>query len=441
MQRCIGFITSVFLIGSLFSCNLSKSEEFELGQDFVDSNSGVVLIDTMNIYASTVRFDSIITSGLSSLLVGSYKNQWTGTVTCSPHFEITSGSFTISDKDLVYDSLVMRTKYDGYFIGDTTKLFTLKVGQLAEKLVLNDNGYLYNTSSFQLYDQKLGEVQFYPHPHSTTDFNVRLSDNFGRELINGIISKVDTMQNATFFKEYFKGIALVPDEYHNSAAIGFAHDSLALRVYYHQRVSETPIKEKSYFSFPVDATGVWYNQITHQVEGSSLEGIAQHKNELLSTQTSNQTIIQAGNGIYTKISIPGADYLKGYGKNIVFIGSTIQLTPLSSSYSELNPLPDSLSVYVTDRQNRITSQLSNTTGYIYANKVVPTDFDKLPYYEVDISSFFTSELAEGISDNSLLIGCVASKAGVTVNPIVFSGTGTGNEIVKMHVYCYIDKSK
>jgi len=114
---------------------------------------------------------------------------------------------------------------------------------------------------------------------------------------------------------------------------------------------------------------------------------------------------------------------------------------LKSSYSDLNPLPDSLSVYVADRLNRITAQLSNTSGYVYANKIVPAAFDKLPYYEVDISSFFTSEMADGLSDNSLLIGSVASKAGTTVNPVIFAGTNSAKEIVKMHVYCYIDKSK
>src|SRR5674476_1379777 len=189
-----------------------------------------------------------------------------------------------------------------------------------------DDGYLYNSSSFQLYDKNLGEARFYPKPRSTTDFNVRLSDSFGKEL-------------------------------------------------------------------------------------------------------------------FTKIIIPGADYLKGYGKNVVFIGSILQLTPLKDSYSDLNSLPDSLSVYIADRQNRITSQLSGTTGYIYANKIVPAAFDKLPYYEVDITSFFTTEIATGLSDNSLLIGSVASKAGTTINPIVFARTGLGKEIVKMHVYCYLDKSK
>ncbi|HZK94961.1 MAG TPA: DUF4270 family protein [Prolixibacteraceae bacterium] len=441
MERCLRFIGGLFLIAFLFSCNLSKIEEFELGQDFVDSSSGVVLIDTMNIYTSTVRFDSVITSGLSSLLVGGYMNGATGTVTCSPHFEMTSGSFTIIDDDLVYDSLVIKMKYDGYFIGDTTKLFSFNVKQLAENLELNDDGYLYNSSSFQLYDKNLGEARFYPKPRSTIDFNVRLSDSFGKEFFNNIINKIDTMQTSSYFKEYFKGIALVSNENQNAAAIGFAHDSIALRVYYHEEVTAAPVKEKTYFSFPVDASGIWFNQIIHNTTGGLLETISQHKNELQSTQTMDQTMIQAGNGIYTKIAIPGADYLKGYGKNVVFIGSTIQLTPLKDSYSDLNSLPDSLSVYVADRQNRITSQLSSTTGYIYANKIVPAAFDKLPYYEVDISSFFTTEIATGLSDNSLLIGSVASKAGTTINPIVFARTGSGKEIVKMHVYCYLDKSK
>ena len=441
MKSSLRFIVGVLLIGSLFSCNLSKIEEFELGQDFVDSSSGVVLIDTMIINTSTVRFDSIITNGKGSMLVGGYKNSGTGTVTCSPHFEMTSGAFTISDDDLVFDSLVIKMNYDGYFIGDTTRLFSFNVKRLADKLELNDDGYLYNTSSFQLYDQSLGEARFYPKPRSTTDFNVRLSDSFGKELFNKIINKNDTMQTSTYFKEYFKGIALVSNENQNTAAIGFAHDSTAVRVYYHELVTATPVKEKTYFTIPVDASGIWFNQIIHSTTGSLLETIGQHKNELKSTATSDQIMVQAGNGIYTKISIPGADYLKGYGKNVAFISPTIQLTPLKNSYSDLNPLPDSLSVYIGDRLNRITSQLSNTSGYVYANKVVPTAFDKLPYYEVDISSFFTAEMADGLSDNSLLIGSVASKAGTTVNPIIFAGTSSTKEIVKMHVYCYLDKSK
>ncbi|MCX6238248.1 MAG: DUF4270 family protein [Bacteroidia bacterium] len=443
MERCFRFIVGLFLMASLFSCNLSSIEEFQLGENFVDSNSGVVLIDTMIVNTSTVRFDSIITSGVSRLLMGGYKNLFTGTVTSNPNFEIASGSFTIVDTDLVYDSLVVRMNYDGYFIGDTMKLITINAKQLTKQLKLYTNSsYLYNTSSFQLADESLGEMRFYPHPNSKTDLNLRLSDKLGEKLFKDIMNKADTVSNTTYFKDFFKGLSLVSKENQNQAAVGFVKDSLSLRVYYHEVVKETESKRKTYFSFPFDASGVWFNQITHNAVGSLLGTIGQSKNVLPSNQTSDLTMIQPGIGIYTKIKIPGVSYLKGYGKNVAFIGSVIQITPLKDSYSETNPLPDSLSVYIADRKNQITSQLGYSTGYVYANKVVPADFDKLPYYEIDITPFFTSELAKsGISENSLLVGTVASQSGITINPIVFSGTDSNKEIVEMHVYCYLDKSK
>ena len=442
MKSCFWFIIGFVVIATLISCNLSQIEEFEVGQDFIDSNSGVVLIDTMSISTSTTRVDSIVTSELSGLLVGGYRNSSTGTMTCSPFFEINSGSFTIDDDDLVYDSLVVRLSYNGYYIGDTTKQISFNVKQVAEELKLNDDGYLYNTSSFQMDSESLGGINFYPQPHSINNLYVRLSDKLGEKLFNNIINKNDTMSNSSYFQEYFKGMALVSNENQNQSAVGFSHDSVSVRVYYHEEVKTTESKEKTYFSFPVSSSDVWYNQIKHNANGSLLELIGQHKNELPSSSTSDLTMVQSGSGIYTKIRIPGVDYLKGYGKNVVFIASKIQITPLRDSYSEMNPLPDSLSVYIADRNNRITSQLSNSLGYVYASKVVPAGFDKLPYYEIDITPFFTSEMTDlSIAKNSLLIGSVASKSGSTINPIVFSQTSSEKEIIKLHVYCYIDKSK
>jgi len=250
------------------------------------------------------------------------------------------------------------------------------------------------------------------------------------------------MSNYTYFKDYFKGFALFSEANQNLSAVGFAHDSVDVRVYYHEEVMVTPTKEKTYFSFPVSSTDVWYNQMTHNVSGSILESIGQNKNELKSSVTSDQTVIQAGSGIYTKIKIPGIKRLKGYGKNVAFIAASIQITPLKDSYSDMNPLPDSLSVYIADRKNRLTSQLTGALGTLYANKVIPAGFDKLPYYEVDITPFFTSEIADLTdTDNSLFIGSVASKTGKTINPVIFAGSASGKGIVKMHVYSYLDQRK
>lgn len=440
MERCSRFIVGLFFIAFLFSCNLSNVEEFQLGQNFVSSSAGVVLIDTMKIVTSTVRFDSIITSGATSLLVGGYRNSYTGTVTAIPHFNITSGTFTISKTDLVFDSLVVKTNYNGYFIGDTTKLLSFSVKRVTQKMKLNDNGYLYNNSSFQLADESLGNIQFYPQPTTKPSLFWRLSDDMGKQLFNKIMNKDDTVSKAAYFSEYLRGLALFSNQNQNQAAIGLmGGDSTCLRVYYHALVNETDSKVKTYFTFPFSKTGIWYNKIMHNTVGSLLETIGDSKHALPSTSTSDMTMVQSGAGIYMKVRIPGANYLKGYGKNVGFIGSTIQITPLKDSYSDLNPLPDTLSVYIADRLNKITAQLSNTTGYIYAKKIVPATYDQLPYYEVNITSFITSEISAGATENSLLIGSVASKAGTTINPFVFAGTDSKKSIVKINVYCYIDK--
>jgi len=441
MKRCFRFIVGIFLIAFLFSCNLSQVEDFTVGEGFIDSGAGVVLIDTMNIQTSTIRFDSIITNGLTRILVGGYKNSSTGTVTCIPHLDITSGSFTITDTDLLYDSLVVRMVYDGYYIGDTTKQITFDIKKVSEVLKLRDDGYLYNTSSFDLADGNIGQASFYPRPHTTKDFNIRLKDELGKDLFYKIMHKNDTVSTSSYFKEYFKGMAFVSAENQNQNAVGFSHDSLSVRVYYHEILKTSESKVKTYFTFPVDAAGVWYNKISHNPAGSLLENIAQSKNDLPSSLTSDQIMLQSGSGIYAKIKIPTINMLKGYGKNVAFIASAIKITPLVGSYSDMNPLPDSLTVYVADRKNRITSQLKSTTGYIYANKVTPADFSKPPYYEINITPFFTSEMANlTTNDNSLLIGSVASKAGISVNPFVFAAGDSQSKIVKMQVYCYIDKS-
>jgi len=442
MERCSRSIVGLLLIALLSSCNLSKIEDFQLGQQFVDSSSGVVLIDTMNIISSTVHLDSIASSKLSRMLVGGYQNAYTGTVTCNPLFQINSGTFGTIATDFVYDSLVVKMTYDGYYVGDTTKLMTVKIKQVTKDLKVNTDGYLYNISAFKLADETLGQASFYPQTQAKNSVYFHLSDVFGRKLFNNIINKVDTLSTNTLFKDYFKGIAFVSNEAQNQAAVGFYHDSASVRVYYHEILNVADSKVKTYFSFPISSDDVWYNTINYNPSGSPLQNIADKKNELQSSLTSNQTMIQGGSGIYTKIRIPGVQNLKGYGKNVAFIFATLQLTPLKESYSVTNPLPDTLAVYIADHKNMISSQYSNSSGNIYARKVVPIGIEQSPYYELDVTQFFTTELATStVSDHSLLFGVTNYNVGRTVNPFVLTGTDSKKNNVKLNVYAYVDKSK
>lgn len=463
MERSFRVIAGFLFAASLFSCNFSKIEDFQLGKDFVSSTSGVVMIDTMKMVVSTVHFDSIVTSRLGRLLIGGNQNSFTGNVTCNPYFQIHSSSFSSTlPTDLVYDSLVVKFNYDGYYIGDTTRLISFSVKQLVAKqgynsngtlynissFKLNPDGYLYNTSSFKLANESMGEVQLVPHPASKNDFYFRLSDNYGRMLFNNILNKNDSMQNLISFHVFLPGIALVSAPNQNQTTVGIAQKSISLRVYYHELINPVELSNPTYFDFPVDGTGIWFNQILYNSQGSYLGPISQNSNPLLtntelpSINTYNQTMVQGGSGVYTKIRIPGAEYLKGYAKNLILINARIQLTPQLNSYSLDNPLPDSLAVYIIDRRNVISSQYSSSLGSnIFATKVVPAAFDELPYYALDLTQYLTSELASPTTTgHSLLIGTLAAKSGQTLNYFSFSGNALNSNLFKMNVYFYIDKS-
>ena len=217
MERSFRVIAVFLFTATLFSCNFSKIEDFQLGKDFVNSTSGVVMIDTMRMVTSTVHLDSIVTTRPARLLVGGYLNNFTGRATCSPYFQISNGSITSAlATDLVYDSLVMKYNYDGYYIGDTTKLVSLSVKKLVYKQGYNSNGTLYNispfkvdadgslynTSTFKLDDISLGDIKIYPHPATKKDFYFRLSDNFGLTIFNNIINRNDSMQNLSKFQVF-----------------------------------------------------------------------------------------------------------------------------------------------------------------------------------------------------------------------------------------------
>ena len=463
MDRSFRVVAGFLFMATLFSCNFSKVEDFTLGKDFVSSNSGVVMIDTMRMVASTVHLDSIVSSKVTRLLIGANSNPFTGKITCTPYFQFNNGAFAATlPTDLVYDSLVIKYNYDGYYLGDTTKVISFSTRQLAAKQGYNSNGtlynispfkldadgHLYNTSTFSLSDKVLGDIRFVPHPRMKKDFYFRLSDDFGHTLFNNILNKNDSMTNRSNFQVFLPGVAFVSAVDQNQSAVGISQQSLSLRVYYHEKINPSDSSNPTYFNFAVDGTGIWYNQMLYNSQGSMLGSISVNNNpniantELASVNTNNQTVVQGGSGVYTKIRIPGSQLLKGYAKKLVLISAKLQLTPQADSYSVNNPLPDTLAVYVVDRRNVISSQYSSSLGSnIFALKVIPTTYDELPYYVLDVTQFFTNEFSSStITGNSLMIGTLGNKTAQNINYLSFAGNTLNKSLFKMQIFCYVDKS-
>jgi hypothetical protein len=442
MKQYILQVLSLILLGLLSSCQFSDLEEFQMGEDFVDSNSGIVKIDTMDFYVSTVVIDSFSTSSSTRLLVGGWQNNYTGKINSTPYFQLTSGNFSIDDDDLVYDSIVFVMNYDNYYRGDTTKLMTMDVLQITETMELNDNDYISNIAKFETDPQPLGRLVFYPQPYSGNEIMTRIDQQFGETLFDMILTENDTLTNATYFAEFFKGIAIVPESSPN-AMIGLSLDSTAvspsLRIYYHEEVYESEINKKTYFTIPYMTTGgLHFNHFDKDFSGSYISGIEENDNELPSSETSEKTVIQAGTGIFTKIRIPGIPNIPGFAKRVAFISAQLSLIPLEGSYDKMNPLPDSLAVYVTDRKNNVTGQLANSTGsLIYATVMNNGQYDAAPYYQADLTDFFNSQItAETYTEQFLFVGPPSTLIGNSAQGVLFGRANKQVEPVELEVYCY-----
>ena len=445
VMRKIGQAFCLFSLLMVASCQFSDTEEFRIGEEFIDSHSGIVLIDTMKFSVSTVLVDSFSTSSSSRLLIGGVNDRYSGQVSCMPYFELTSGSFTIGDDDLVFDSLVVVMHYDTFYLGDTTRSITLGVHQVTEPIELNESDYLTNNSAFETAAVPLGSRTFRPEPNSNEEFTIRLNPQFGKRLFDMVIDKNDTLTSDSKFKDFFHGLAFVTEGNPN-IMVGLSADSSnvapGLRIYYHEEVYETEQSDKTYFTIPYDDDGIHFNHFDRDFGGSLMAGIETKPYELPVSGTEYKAVVQSGSGLYAKVRIPGIQHLTGIASKVAFISATLKLTPYEGSWDSNNPLPDSLGVFIADRKNNITSQLSRSDGsLVYALATSNGEFDNQPYYLADVTIFFNSLLAaEEDKEQFIFIGPPSSAVANSAQSVVFGLTNKLASPAALEVYCYIDKN-
>ena len=67
-------IPGLLLILFLYSCASSSIEDFVVGENFIKDQTGLVMIDTLTMQSSTIKYDSIISNSSGRFLVGSNYN-------------------------------------------------------------------------------------------------------------------------------------------------------------------------------------------------------------------------------------------------------------------------------------------------------------------------------------------------------------------------------
>ncbi len=451
-------ILSLLLILVTVSCSTSSIEEFVVGDNFINDQTGIVKIDTLTIKSSVVKFDSIASNSSGRFLVGGNYNSFSGYKNANSFLTMTFDG-TIDNTKFVFDSLCLVLNYDKYYSGDTTVTQTLSVHQLQEKMKL-DNSYLYSTSNFNYDTTPLGSINLKPRPKSGKEVSIRLSDKFGLRLAQMIKNKTDTITSSDLFLNFFKGIVIKSQTNVKGAVMGYRiSDSSStdnsststtaaakniktrpqFRLYYHLFPNPTELKDLYYkFSFVTD--GIYFNQISGDQSNSLMEGIEDTNNERDTKLTNNYSIVQSGIRTFTKLKIPYIDNLLLIGKNSALVGAQLRLFPIEGTYNKTSDLPDSLCVYSSDRRNNLISQVtlpSSSTNYSYARLTIQKDVEETVYYQIDITSFLESELATQLETNlSLMIGYGPTPSKKTAGQVILGGANSGKFRPALNVYYY-----
>jgi len=454
-------ILSIVLLAVLAACTNSPVEDFVVGDNFIKDQAGVVMIDTLTIKSSTVKFDSLISNSSGRLLVGCNYNSFSGYMNSNAYLELKFDG-TMNYTTFVFDSLCMILNYDTYYSGDTAVPQTFNIYQLSEQMALN-NSNLYTTSHFDNLEIPLATVTLKPHPKSHKALSIRLADVLGKRLSQMIKDKSDTISTQSLFQKFFNGIVIQSQSNVKGAVIGLSVASSTstgsdassgsstttatastkatmpeIRLYFHLSPNPTDLKDLYYkFSFITD--GIYFNQIAGNSSNSLIDGISESGDERDSKLTGNDVLVQSGIQTFAKIKIPYVDNLLWMGKNSGLIGATLKLYPVKGTYNNAANLPDSLYIFSADRKNQLSSQvtLPGSTNYVYAALKIQKDVEETVYYEADVSSFVDTELQEYLETNrSLMIGYGSTLAKKTAEHVILGGSNSGKFAPDLNVYYY-----
>lgn len=370
-----GFITT------FYSCSPNEDPDFFTPSDgFVDSNVKFSYLDTMSFKMSTFKMDSLATDLDNKLLVGQYIDPFLGKTTSHAFVNFTPVQYSLPD-DAIFDSIVLNLKYSDYSYGDTLISKKIKVFELDENLnYLNGQGNFYNVSDFDI-NNILGE-RFYTPKASKDSIKITLNNSFGQNLFykikNGIISDVEELKN------HYKGIKISPDESENGSIISFDVRLCYIRFYYHLDGYEDEVKYYDFRYFDFETNRNYFSQIYSDRTGTILPvNFSNQEDEVQSDLTNNLTYIQSGVGLVTKIYLPN---FKERYDNLNFEGflykSELEIPINKNLYSDKTKIPDSLRVFLIDRNNQVINTLKDKQG---KDVIARVNYENSEFNEINLN--------------------------------------------------------
>lgn len=389
-----GFFLPVFCLLILVSCT---RKEIEFGTLPENAYTDLAYIDTVSPQLTTVLLDSFATTSDSSFLVGRYSDPFLGTVSTKPFFQFAIPS-NIPDipTSAVFDSMELIIRPNTYYYGDTSRVQTITVRELAEPLVHTYNSQLFNTSNFSTKPVALGSRAMRISPNATDSFSIRLSNDKGAELFNKLRQKTSDMTTQSEFINYFYGMNISVADNDTTAVFGLkgAAGAFVMRVHYHGTI---PLPEPAFIDFTSLANEYAFTQVIPARASTGLVPVTPGLSEISPINTNGRVYLQPGTGLSLKMTFPTLKSILNRENNglVKLLKAELIVKPKYLS-SDLNKykLPSSLGLAQTDATNLVGSNLYDSSGSttLSVSPVVDEVYGINNYYRFNITNYINQLL-------------------------------------------------
>lgn len=388
-SRNVMLLLTAVVLALLASC----TSDITIGNFMVTPSSKIVYTDTCSVKLSSMIVDSLVTTNTGVVYCGRYEDDWFGTTTATGYvcfnlntFSSASPISTGNTYPVVFDSLMLFLNTEKRFYGDTLKDMTIHIHKLKELIEDNEDehGECFNTTHVPYDEAPLVSHTFRARPRRTVPLEIRLPDAMGQDILQKMKDRDDVVSTAEKFRRWFKGFALVPDG-NDEALLGFkgADSTFYMKMYYHT-VMET--KTEYTVTFPV-LQRYEYNQYSFDRQHSAIKDLDLHNTEIPATETGNAAYVQGIAGMYSKIEFPYLNNLQRTGKLSAIISAELQLYPVRESVDDETPLPNGLTVYISNEEKPLIA-----SGDAIHGVLVKDAYERKTHYSFNIRDFIGEDL-------------------------------------------------
>jgi hypothetical protein len=412
----------------------------DIGAELLASNDLIStnFTDTLSVKTATVLIDSVVTSATDKLLVGQYQDPVFGNITAKTFFQIANVDSIRANANSVLDSVVLNLGYK-YYLGDTLKPQSITVHRVLEKIgqntgsltkrlleSLDSKNTYFNTDKLSYDPVPLGAsgtfkarpiIQKRPTDNlldSMRTLKIKLNESFGNELLS--LAGKTAGSGLVNFKEYFKGMALVPGNNENAAILGFEPTNTPstrrilpsfVGLYYHTKDKKDTLRTFFLVSFTSnEAFNNRFNNIEFNRANTALSKLTRPNDILEPVGPSQEVYVQSSSGNSTKIEFPS---LKNLAKNGNIAINKVELLVKPTNLIEGTFPTIGLNLILPNTQNN-KKPLRTPTGELSALPAESTATAQLALYNTtkqqyafNITSYVQQILLGNIENNGLFL--------------------------------------